>query len=83
MKPTNPKHPSLEFYSITELLSENLVPLKSRQLHIRFKKLIKDGILVYGVNLFKKGSAWQIHHSIIPYFEYEAILNNSQLHNNF
>ncbi len=80
MKPTNSKHPSVDFYSLTELLSENLVPLKSRQLHIRFKKLIKDGILVYGDNL---GSAWQIHHSVIPYFEYDAVLKNSLLNNNF
>ena len=82
MKPTL-EHSSIEFYSLTELLSKNLVPLKSRQLHIRFKKLIKDGILVYGDNLFKKGSAWQIHHSVIPYFEYDAVLKNSLLNNNF
>lgn len=75
MKTTNnTEHPSKEFYSLTELLTQNLVPLKTRQLQVRFKKLVSDKILVYGVNLFRDGSSWQIHKSAIPLFEYKAIM---------
>jgi len=74
MKPATIAHPQKEFYSLTELLIHKLVPLKSKQLHVRFKKLVSEEILVYGVNLFKEGSSWQIHHSIIPYFNYASVM---------
>ena len=82
MKATNTEHPSKEFFSLTELLTQNLVPLKSRQLHFRFKNLIKQGLLVYGINLFKIGSSWQIHYSVIPYFEYQVVLKINQIPGN-
>jgi hypothetical protein len=74
MKPTIPSQQPKDYYSLTELLTQGLVPLKSKQLHVRFKKLVNEEILVYGENLYREGSSWQIHKSAIPLFEYKAIM---------
>lgn len=80
MKTTNTKHPSKELYSLTELLIQNLVPLKSRQLRARFKKIVSDKIAVHGMNLFRDRSSWQMYKLVIPLFNYKAIRSKNMIY---
>lgn len=63
-----------EYYSLIELRLHKLTPLRQKALSTRFGNLLKSGKLVYGQNLFRAGSSWQIHKSAIPLFQYKAIM---------
>lgn len=64
-----------EYYSQKELIDFKLTPLKERALCFRFAKLVREGKLVIGVNLFRNGKSWAIHKSMIPQFQYQSILD--------
>jgi hypothetical protein len=70
-------HTPKEYYSLTDLRNLNLTPLKQKQLSIRFSKLVSSGKLIYGENLHRIGSSWQIHYTAIPLFDYHSLM---QLH---
>lgn len=63
-----------KYYSLIELYNLNLTPLKKRALSTRFAKLLKNGSLIHGQNLYRAGSSWQIHYTLIPMFNYHCIL---------
>lgn len=69
-----------EYYSLIELIDLNMTPLKKRALSTRFSKLLKNGTLIYGENLHRTGSSWQIHYTLIPMFNYHSLMKLQNQH---
>jgi hypothetical protein len=63
-----------KFYSLMELKKFRMTTLGTRMLKYRMKYLLSAGILIIGGSLFKTGSQWQIHESLIPLFQRKSKL---------
>lgn len=57
------------FYTLTEIERLGLTHLKSRALKTRIKNLVASGTIEIGTHLYKLGSYWQIHYTLLPFFQ--------------